>query len=564
MLPTGGLIFFSRPPGWQHTTLACICSRNSVSLLATPVGSRRSSTRPMRSILRSIHEISNLAETRSIIMNTGALGNVPTNTHRDALCLPNRMTLHVISLYDSRVVLDHTCLSGSNHYSGFRRELFRQLLDGESERFVAEEYVPNGEADWERFENWKDTGHIANHSHWHEGQGITRKDVSLVMVQLADEIDIDVDLLDDPCGDILANTLRMKNLWLHLHEYGIGFISGEIDIEFNESTTTEEQRLTIEKLRDEIISDLPELNTIAERIDQRILDALTKLAGPFSPEGRVFEYDEVSSKHRRFGMLWTHGVSVYYSETLRASGIAPDQVPGDAWEPIASKMVRLTEPREASNLIVNGPGYAKIGWGTSMAVGINHGQRPAPPTLDRCVFGLLRTLRISLYDYRAMEQFNEWLSSRLDVLSRVPRRRRRRLRSALHKIDRISIETDLYEAHRANIVQNFSPQSHYLYRETARAWRLSQLNASYKDKLSSLQELRNVTVEAIAQLRQRELDIFVLIITMIALTSAIIDAMTWLQIELPGSLKIFALCSPLLLAASFFLLWFFRASSDSE
>jgi len=408
--------------------------------------------------------------------------------------LPLEFDYYATGPFDSGLVVDHTALAGD--FEDFRRALVSRIPARDGRTLVVQlsdtDELKEGE---EGYRRWLE-GHVekASERFGAYGLGKERRAPSLLRIDVAGEI-------DHPCEDELLKrgTLRLRDVRLSFHEYGIGIFSARTRIELKAAPSPDEVARLLECVA--LLQRSDEIQRVLEGVDRDVRAAGREAIRALDFPEPVFSREEVTDPEVR-GLLWGHGVSVFDEP----------RGPEVPFGPFAAKLTNVARPEEVQNNCPSLGGFVFLGWGRSLLVGL------APDTRDR----MLAVLRRLEYDWRVRDQFNGLFMGRLDAYADLADKTFRK-RKPMRWIERATTECDLYSAYFDEHFQMLDPYAHAVAKHTYGYWRMREQAEAYRRKLESLHHVYEQEAARRARRSEQQFNALLAVITVIALSSAGVD-----------------------------------------
>jgi len=408
--------------------------------------------------------------------------------------LPLSFTHHILCPFDSCLVVDHTVLA--RHAEEFRRRLCGGIPRHDGRRVVAQvggtRELTEGE---EAFRSWLDGAADEAHERFGaHGSGHERRAPSLVCVDLEE-------VLEAPCEDELleGSSVRFEAPRLSFHEYGIGLLSAKARLTLRRAPGPGEIRRLLERVA--LLRRSAEIGRLIEVVDRDVCDAGEAALASLDLPRPVFSREDVTDPDVK-GLLWTHGVSVF------------DEPSGTAvpFGELAAEFTNVARRDEIRNLCPSLGGFVFLGWGRSLLVGLDADARNR-------MLAVLRRLEL---DWRAGDQYNSIFMGRLKAYTDLAEGSFRR-REPMRWIERATVELDLHRSHFDEHFQMLDPYSHAVAKHVYASWRIPEQSAAAEQKLASLNHLYAQGAARIARRNERQFNVLLAVITVIALSSAGVD-----------------------------------------
>ena len=84
---------------------------------------------------------------------------------------------------------------------------------------------------------------------------------------------------------------------------------------------------------------------------------------------------------------------------------------------------------------------------------------------------------------------------------------------------------ELYSVNKANYLQNLAPFAHFIYGESSKSWRISQMEEFFMDKLDVFEYLHDKGKERIQEISDDKMNNVLFIFTCLSLISTFIDGL---------------------------------------
>lgn len=440
----------------------------------------------------------------------------------------------------------------SVNYEQTRKKLFRQIskYDLENSRF----YIGKFKDDPEKLEQWLDADPSAKKtSHkliFSETQGITHRDSSIVSALLACNIKPEHESFAE-ISKYFKEIPVIKKLKIQFHETGIGVFSALIEIKLKEFPSSENNQYKIftKILRDSFILSKP-LQDKLKAVDKIV----TKSANSLEKEkGRAKNIIDIARiyPHESYGIpLWGHAVAIM---NHNYEGILP----------FGEKTKDLLYVSHEDGLIdMNNlsAGFVHIGWGISLAVNI----------LPNEILTLQSTMEQLEFYWRSAQILNDLIMKYLEKYSQVKKFSLKKIKDSLNEIEKLTIESELFYSYHMDYLKMLSPLSHFIYKETAKSWRIDQMLEYFDNKRDALSKLHEQgearikeNIEGKRDKMSNRLNILLSILALLTLFSWAADSLGFLDatLSLLPSLKNYLIggkffviiSTPLIVVGIFFL-----------
>jgi hypothetical protein len=353
------------------------------------------------------------------------------------------------------------------------------------------------------------------------GSGTTQRDKSIITIQVNKNFILPLDVIGI---DIFSAPPLLHFETMSFHEYGIGMIYCRLDVKFKQDFLKIEEiepKKIMADLLDRIIR-FPDLLKESESIGKNVFNISKEILEELEIGKPILTYDELFSIQKSDIPLWGHIVLI---RNKRNFG---EILPIDE---IMSKIVEVSHPEGRVNFAKDTEGFVHIGWGNSLWAGLNEKE-------FNYAKEILRYLEI---EWRTLQIFNEILYRRLNQLARYQGLQRRRVRKAVRWINKLRTEMELYSVNKSNYLQNLAPFAHFIYEESIKSWRNSQMEEFFMNKLDVFEYLYDRGKERLQELSDNKMNNILFIFTCLSLISTFIDGLMFVFAEQIAETLVFRL-----------------------
>lgn len=400
--------------------------------------------------------------------------------------IPDTFTLYMIGPFDSKFVVDNTTIA--RDYVTFHQQMYATIAAHPD--------------DWEMVNLMPDTS--LYFSLEGRGQGVSERPESLLHAHLTIEVDI-FDKLKPETLAVLAQPPVLKNVSISHHVYGIGIVEGWLDIQLQGNPGAATIGNAINEIVDRAATS-EGLREVLRQYDQAVAAAWQQVQASLKLPEQVFAYQQISHEQEAT-VLYGHAVSLFDVEV----GFMDDLPFG----PETRKLVIVGHPEGIINMSSGIEGFIHMGWGMSSMIGVSEQIRDMT----------LKSLRRAQFEWLTGDQLNQLLTRRLDKFVGHPETSHRSLRKMMNWVEKVSVEVELYQAHRSRYLQLLNPHSYHIYKHIQSTWRMLQQITGYTRKLESLDLLYQQAEAALQRRREEVLNRWVLVLTFLTLISAVNDAL---------------------------------------
>jgi len=378
--------------------------------------------------------------------------------------LPKQFRVFITGPFNSRLTVDYSELT--EKYDDFRRSLYRhtRLSNNDEYSFTLESFQNQPE----QLQKWLNQESSDDHQLiFSETQGITAKDLSLMMVKVAAPIGPDEQYLEEVKSYLPAIPV-MRDIRIRFHENGVGVFSGYVDVTLTKPIKAEENQYRdfIRILRNAFV--LSEaLQKVLDEVDQMIHKAGKKfLQKPL--QKKVMNIQRIHPAEPYATPLWGHALSIY------------DEMPsGERSLPFGSRTRQLlitSHPKGLIDMNYLSPGFVHLGWTISLAVGI----------LPREEQKIAITLGQLQFYWRAAQLYNDIVMQYLEHYATVKSFSLKQIKSSMRAIEALKVESELFSANKMDYIKMLAPLSHNMFKQTSQSWRIDEMLTFFQNKMESL------------------------------------------------------------------------------
>jgi len=427
----------------------------------------------------------------------------------------SKYVVYVIAPFNSRMILDYSSLLGK--YEKIRKKLYLSLDKIYPNQILIENFKEDANPS-ESIKNWAYEVEKLIQGDFDEllfkgtgGSGATQRDKSIITIQVNKKYILPLDII----GIDIFNTAPILLFEsMSFHEYGIGMIYCKLDIEFKQDFIKIEERgpkKIMADLLDKIVR-VPNLLKESEAIGRNVFDTSKEILEEFNIEKPMLTYQELFSTQKSDIPLWGHIVLVRNKINVKEVLLIDE---------IMSKIIEVSHPEGPINFAQGTEGFVHIGWGNSLWAGLN----------DKEFNYAKEILRYLEIEWRTLQVFNEILYRRMNQLASYHSLQKRRVRKAISWINRLRMEMELYSVNKSNYLQNLAPFAHFIYIESSKSWRNSQMEEFFIDKLDVFEYLHNRGKEKLQELSDNKMNNILFIFTCLSLISTFIDGLLFVFAE---------------------------------
>lgn len=325
--------------------------------------------------------------------------------------------------------------------------------------------------------------------------------LSLIRFDWDSSLDLGRITTEGPVGEA-----RMDSMWISFHEYGIGVVTGLVEVDLEAPITVDNAGVVLEDLTDAITCSRPLAGRINERDEQVGAEAGEVIAELGLPDPLLC-YEDTAAVGVEERLLWGHSMVVLDCE--------PEEIMDrEAYGRLADRLVAVGHRQGLINMWPSEAGFVHVGWGRSLAAGLG------AEDLGR----LQEVMRRLQFDWRAMDILNQLLCRQLDQHAAHRHPDEGRIREQMDWMERLDTEIKLYKAHRAECLHGLDPSPYAIYRETMDVWRMEEQVADCQEKVQALEALHSYGAKAIDSLREKRLNAVLGLIAVLTVVSVVVDA----------------------------------------
>ena len=137
--------------------------------------------------------------------------------------------------------------------------------------------------------------------------------------------------------------------------------------------------------------------------------------------------------------------------------------------------------------------------------------------------------------------FNEILYRHLNQLASYQGLQKRSVKKAVRWINKLRMEMELYSVNKSNYLQNLAPFAHFIYEESIKSWRNTQMEDFFMNKLDVFEYLHNRGKERLQELSDNKMNNILFIFTCLSLISTFIDGLMFVFAEDIADILVFRL-----------------------
>ena len=427
----------------------------------------------------------------------------------------SKYMFYVIAPFNSRMIFDYSTLIGK--YEEIRKQLYLKLHEIYPNKVIIERFKDDSDPN-ESIKTWLKKSKNVIQGELDEllfkgtgGSGVIQRDKSIITINVNKKFILPLDII----GIDMFNTSPELNFeTMSFHEYGIGMIFCYIDLDFKHDFMNSEDiqpRKIMADLLDKIVR-FPELLKESQVIGGNVFSVTEEILEEFEIEKPLLIYNELYSSQKSDIPLWGHIIlvrnKVYDDEELPINEIM-------------SKTIEVSHPDGSINFTKGSEGFVHIGWGNSLLAGLNEIE-------FKYAKEIMRYIEI---EWRTLQIFNEILYRRMNQLASYQGLQKRRVRKAIRWINRLRMEMELYSVNKSNYLQNLAPFAHFIYIESSKSWRISQMEEFFTDKLEVFQYLHSKGKEKLQELSDNKMNNILFVFTCLSLISTFIDGLTFVFAE---------------------------------
>ncbi len=427
----------------------------------------------------------------------------------------SKYSFDIIMPFNSRMILDYSSLIGK--YEKIRKKLYLKLEKIYPNQIIIEKFkddanppesikkwacsdekLVQGEIDEQLF---KGTG----------GSGVTQRDKSIITVQVNKTYTLPSDIIGI---DIFSTPPILFFETMSFHEYGIGMIYCKLNIIFKQDFLTiqeKEPKQIMADLLDKIIR-FPDLLTESEMCGKKVFNKLKEILEELDIKKPLLTYQELFKTQKSDIPLWGHIVLI--RNKINTDEILPT-------DELMNRIIEVSHPDGSINFTKGTSGFVHIGWGNSLWAGLTYKEL-------KYAKDILRYLEI---EWRTLQVFNEILYRRLSQFATYQGLQKRRVKKAIRWINKLRMEMELYSVNKSNYLQNLAPFPHFIYEESIKSWRNSQMEEFFIDKLDVFEYLHDRGKERLQELSDNKMNNILFIFTCLSLISTFIDGLMFVFAE---------------------------------
>lgn len=427
----------------------------------------------------------------------------------------SKYSFSVIAPFNSRMVLDYSTLIGK--YEKIRKILYLKLEKIYPNQVLIEQFADEGNP-FESAKNWAREDENMIQGEIEEllfkgtgGSGAIQRDSSIITIQINKKFTLPLDIIGI---DIFSAAPILIFETMSFHEYGIGMIYCKLAINFKQDFIEIEEKKPREIMADLLdkIVRLPDVLKESESIGKNYYKVSKEILEEFNIEKPLITYEELYSTQASDIPLWGHIVLIRNKTTDH------EILPTDD---IMSKIVEVSHPEGQINFTKASEGFVHIGWGNSLWAGLN----------NRELSFAKEILRFIEIEFRTLQVFNEVLYRHLNQLASFQNLPKRRVKKAIRWINKLRMELELYSVNKANYLQNLAPFAHFVYGESIKSWRISQMEEFFIKKLDVFEYLHDKGKERLQEISDDKMNNVLFIFTCLSLISTFIDGLMFVFAE---------------------------------
>lgn len=434
---------------------------------------------------------------------------------------PEISKIYLIAPFNSKLVVDNSCLA--EKYDLFRKHLYMELQDDCAcgDHLLIEKFQNLADPS-KAIENWcldvvpedqknpqkakKTKRKKRKQLIFKSGVGETKKDSSIIALTPKLHMKFPKSITKH---DILAKDPEIRIDLISIHEYGVGILWAEMFLEFTPNILnipTMGPKELITDLAQNILQSDQLCNYLTES-DDLIGQESQKVFKQLNIKPAIFSYDALYKDQPSGRPLWSHVVFNHDDEDTTLKD----------W--IMSKIVEVSHENGSIDYIKGRSGFVHTGWQNSAWIGI----------LKQEFNFVFEALRYSEIKWRQLQILGDILYSEVNRFANIETFNRQQIQEKLTWINDIRIEMELYTADHQNIIQNMAPVTYLIYMQTKVAWRISDMENFFDEKLDTFEILNEKGRDDLEAENDKRVNNILFIFTAISLFATIADIIAFLD-----------------------------------
>ena len=418
-----------------------------------------------------------------------------------------KFSQYFLGVINTSLTVDNTML-GLN-YERFKRNFYRLLKEEISDNVMIE--IFEGIEDQEHvIEEWAkkddDVLFLPDKLKWmnYGGEGKTRKDLSLIRIDIQEKIEIPVVFFQN-FKKMLESPVLIEDLQICFYEYGIGVFTSKItlnlteDIEKLQNLSPKEFQVNILKR----IIEYPKFLEILENTDKAVNNVYKKSLLEIDTLPSTFYKNQLNMEGSVAEPLWAH-ILTHYQDIHVKEGKLP-------FKEKTNQFVISGHPKGLINFIKADIGYIHLGWLTSVCCDLSQNQ----------ISQTLKVFKRLEFEGRFYQVLNNIIFNKLHELASHTEKDSKSIKENLKWMEKFRIEYELFLTNRENFWSVLSPFAYNIYINTRLAWRLPQQEKFFIEKLDTLKVIHKQGKDALKEKTDQRLNNFILLLTLITTVDTI-------------------------------------------